>query len=193
MSRWVSLNHARANASANSSGFSWKRREIFSYSGSKRSARSVVSMVGRRSSEPSSGPGTVTLLVPPLGCHWFAPAGLLVSSHSWPNRLSKKPFDHWVGVAVQVTSMPLVMASAPLPVPYELFQPSPCSSSGAASGSWLMYCSGSAAPWVLPNVWPPAISATVSSSFMAMRPNVSRMSRAEASGSGSPLGPSGFT
>ena len=28
MSRWVSLNHARAKASANSSGFSWKRREI---------------------------------------------------------------------------------------------------------------------------------------------------------------------
>ena len=32
------------------------------------------------------------------------------------------------------------------------------------------------APWVLPKVWPPAISATVSSSFMAMRPKVSRMS-----------------
>jgi hypothetical protein len=30
MSRWVSLNQARAKASANSSGFSWKRREIFS-------------------------------------------------------------------------------------------------------------------------------------------------------------------
>ena len=28
MSRCVSLNQARANASANSSGFSWKRREI---------------------------------------------------------------------------------------------------------------------------------------------------------------------
>ena len=28
MSRWVSLNQARANASANSSGFSRKRREI---------------------------------------------------------------------------------------------------------------------------------------------------------------------
>jgi hypothetical protein len=28
MSRWVSLNHARANASANSAGFWWKRREI---------------------------------------------------------------------------------------------------------------------------------------------------------------------
>ena len=30
MSRWVSLNHALAKASANSFGFLWKRREIFS-------------------------------------------------------------------------------------------------------------------------------------------------------------------
>src|SRR5215475_7225783 len=43
---------------------------------------------------------------------------------------------------------------------------------------------GSPAPWVLPNVWPPAISATVSSSFIAMRKNVSRMSLAAATGSG---------
>ena len=40
---------------------------------------------------------------------------------------------------------------------------------------------------------PPAMSATVSSSFIAMRPNVSRMSSAAAIGSGLPLGPSGFT
>jgi hypothetical protein len=43
------------------------------------------------------------------------------------------------------------------------------------------------------DVVPPAISATVSSSFMAMRLNVSRMSLAAATGSGFPLGPSGFT
>ena len=46
---------------------------------------------------------------------------------------------------------------------------------------------------VLPNVWPPTMSATVSSSFIAIRPKVSRMSRADASGSGLPFGPSGFT
>ena len=46
MSRCVSLNHAFANASANSCGFLWKRREIFSYAGSNRSARSVVSIDG---------------------------------------------------------------------------------------------------------------------------------------------------
>ena len=55
------------------------------------------------------------------------------------------------------------------------------------------YCAGLAAPCVLPNVCPPAISATVSSSFIAMRAKVSRMSRAAAIGSGLPFGPSGLT
>ena len=49
------------------------------------------------------------------------------------------------------------------------------------------------APCVLPKVWPPAISATVSSSFIAMRAKVSRMSLAAATGSGLPFGPSGLT
>lgn len=52
---------------------------------------------------------------------------------------------------------------------------------------------GIPAPWVFPNVCPPAMSATVSSSFIAMRAKVSRMSRAEATGSGLPPGPSGLT
>src|SRR3954451_15488073 len=51
---------------------------------------------------------------------------------------------------------------------------------------------GSPAPWVLPKEWPPAISATVSSSFIAIRKNVSRMSLAAAIGSGLPFGPSGM-
>ena len=124
MSRCVSLNQARANASASSSGFSRKRREIFSYIGSKRSERSVVSIVGGRRSESSAGPGTVPAPTPPFGCHWCAPAGLLVSSHSWPNRFSKKPLPHWVGVAVQVTSRPdgdrvLALAGAERVLPAE--------------------------------------------------------------------------
>ena len=86
-----------------------------------------------------------------------------------------------------------MIASRPLPLPKLFFQPRPCSSIAAPSGSGPTYSSGSAAPWVLPNVWPPAISATVSSSFIAIRPNVSRMSRAAAIGSGLPFGPSGFT
>ena len=52
---------------------------------------------------------------------------------------------------------------------------------------------GSPAPWALPKVCPPATRATVSSSFMAMRAKVSRMSRPEATGSGLPFGPSGLT
>ena len=49
------------------------------------------------------------------------------------------------------------------------------------------------APCILPKACPPTTSATVSSSFMAMRPNVSRMSRPEPMGSGLAFGPSGLT
>ena len=84
------------------------------------------------------------------------------------------------------------MASRPLPEPYWLFQPRPWCSTGQPSGSGPTR-SGSPAPWVLPNECPPAMSATVSSSFIAIRAKVSRMSRADFSGSGSPLGPSGLT
>ena len=61
----------------------------------------------------------------PFAFHWLAPAGLFVSSHSYPNRFSKKWLLHFVGVCVQVTSGPPVMASAPKPVPCLLFQPRP--------------------------------------------------------------------
>ena len=76
-----------------------------------------MSIVGVRRSDPSIGPGTAPAPAPSFGCHWLAPAGLLVSSHSKPNRFSKKLLLQRVGVAVQVTSIPLVIASAPLPVP----------------------------------------------------------------------------
>ena len=85
------------------------------------------------------------------------------------------------------------MVCSPWPVPREFFQPSPIWWMGAPSGSRPTYSPGSAAPWVLPKVWPPAVRATVSSSFIAICPNVSRMWRAEARGSGLPLGPSGLT
>jgi hypothetical protein len=117
MSRCVSLNQARAKASANCSGCSRKRREIFSYAGSKRSERSVVSIVGAWRFDLSCASGIAPAPAPFLGCHWCAPAGLLVSSHSKPNRFSKKLLLHFVGVVVQVTSRPLVMASRPLPLP----------------------------------------------------------------------------
>ena len=100
--------------------------------------------------------------------------------------------SHLVGFGFQAPSMPLVIASLPLPLPKLLFQPSPCSSIGAASGSGPT-SAASPAPWHLPKVCPPATSATVSSSFIAMRAKVSRTSRPDATGSGLPFGPCGFT
>src|SRR6476620_6950592 len=109
MSRWSSLYQALAKAWANSSGFSRKRREIFSYAGSKRSERSVVSMVGLCFFEGSYASGIVASA--PLATHWCAPAGLLLGSHSYLKRFSKKLLLHLVGVWLQVTSRPLVIAS----------------------------------------------------------------------------------
>jgi hypothetical protein len=127
-----------------------------------------------------------------LGDPLLRAGGLFVSSHSKPNRFSRKLLLHFVGVVVQVTSRPLVIVSAPLPVPWLLCQPKPCASSSLASGSLATF-SADAAPCVLPKLWPPAISATVSSSSIAIRPKVSRMSFAAAIGSGLPSGPSGLT
>jgi hypothetical protein len=75
---------------------------------------------------------------------------------------------HFVGVVVQVTSRPLVIVSLPLPVPKLLFQPRPCSSMGPLRAQDPR-ATHQPAPWVLPKVWPPAMRATVSSSFIAMR------------------------
>src|SRR6516165_413002 len=106
-------------------------------------------MVGTCFFDLSWASGTVAAA--PLAFHWYAPAGLLVSSHSLLNRLSKKWLLHLVGVWVQVTSGPPVIASFPLPAPNLLFQPRPCSSMLAASGS-APTSDASPAPWVLPKV-----------------------------------------
>ena len=137
--------------------------------------------------------GTVPAPAPFFGCHCCAPAGLFVSSHSKPNRFSRKLLLHFVGVVVQVTSRPLVIVSAPLPVPKLFFQPKPCSSRPAASGSGRHIATQGQRRGSCRSEWPPTISATVSSSFIAMRPKVSRMSFAAAIGSGLPSGPSGLT
>src|SRR6266567_110503 len=110
---------------------------------------SVVSMVGKRFLEGSCASGIVAFA--PFATHWWAPAGLFVSSHSYLKRFSKKLLLHFVGVVVHVTSRPLVIVSPPLPVPNVLRQPKPCSSMPAASGSGPTWDSGPA-PWVLPNV-----------------------------------------
>src|SRR5438094_498754 len=70
-----------------------------------------------------------------FGVHWFAPAGLLVRSYSYPCRFSRKLLSHFVGWVVHGPSRPLVMVSAPLPVPWLFFQPSCWSSIRAPSGS----------------------------------------------------------
>src|SRR6478672_12037912 len=90
-------------------------------------------MVGTCFFELSKASGIVA--APFLAFHCCAPAGLLVSSHSLLNRLSKKWLLHFVGVCDQVTSGPPVIVSAPKPLPCLLFQPSPCSSMAPPSGS----------------------------------------------------------
>src|SRR5580704_10040910 len=106
-------------------------------------------MVGTCFLDLSKGSGIVAAAL--FAFHCCAPAGLLVSSHSLLNRLSKKWLLHFVGVCDQVTSGPPVMASAPMPEPCLLFQPSPWSSMTAPSGSGPT-SDGSPAPWVLPKV-----------------------------------------
>ena len=152
----------------------------------------VVAIIGACRTDGSCASGTASEPAPSFGFHCLAPAGLSANSHSYPKSVSKKLLSQVIGVGVQAPSSPLVIVSLPLPLPKVFFQPSPWLSRSAPSGSGPTYAAA-AAPWVLPNVWPPAMSATVSSSFMAIRPNVSRMSRAAASGSGRPFGPSGLT
>src|SRR4051812_33713669 len=106
-------------------------------------------MIGACRFDGSCASGTVSCAEGSRGVHCFAPAGLVVSSHSYEKRLSRKPLSHFVGSFVQAPSSPLVSVSAPLPLPKLFFQPRPCCSRGAASGSGPRYC-GLTAPWVLP-------------------------------------------
>src|SRR5258707_766260 len=115
MSRCVSLYHARAKASAKAWGFSTNRLEIFSNAGSKRSVRSVVSMVGLCFLPGMCASGMISGAF--LATHCLAPAGDLVSCHSYLNRVSKKLLLHSAGGLVQVTSRPLDMVSLPCPGP----------------------------------------------------------------------------
>src|SRR5258705_13835875 len=99
-------------------------------------------MVGTRLTFGSNASGIVASA--PFATHWCAPAGLFVSSHSKPNRFSKKLLLHLVGVVVQVTSRPLVIVSAPLPVPKLFLHPRPCASSPVPSGSGPTWAAGPA-------------------------------------------------
>src|SRR3954453_11669681 len=114
---------------------------------------SVVSIIGAWRFDGSWASGTVPWAEGSLGVHCFAPAGLVVSSQSYLNKLSRYPLSHFVGSLVHAPSSPLGRVSAPLPLPKVFFQPRPCCSTGQASGSGPRYC-GSTAPWHLPTVWP---------------------------------------
>src|SRR6266511_398798 len=113
----------------------------------------------------SCASGTVPLASGFFGVHCFAPAGLVVSSHSYLNRFSRNPLSHLFGSLVHAPSRPLVIVWARLPLPYLFFQPTSCSSRGAASGSGPTFSVAWAAPWVLTNESPPTMRATVSSPF----------------------------
>src|SRR4029079_13308317 len=128
--------------------------------GSTFSERSVVSIIGACRFDLSCASGTVPWASGFFGFHCLAPAGLVVSSHSYRNRFSRKPLSHFVGLLVQAPSRPLVIVWPPLPVPCAFFQPRPCASRGLASGSGPTW-EPAAAPCALPNEWPPTISATV--------------------------------
>src|SRR5882672_6342594 len=149
MSRCVSLYQARAKASAKACGLSRNLREILPNSGSKRSVRSVVSIVGLCFLPGMCASGMISGAF--LATHCLAPAGDLVGSHSYLNRCSKKLLLQRAGVVVQVTSKPLETVSLPCPLPKLLTQPRPCTSIGALSGSGPL-CDSGAAPWVLPKL-----------------------------------------
>src|SRR6185369_8790138 len=111
---------------------------------------SVVSIIGACRFDASCASGTVPWASGFLGVHWFAPAGLFVSSHSYWNRFSRNPLSHLVGLFVHAPSRPLVIVWAPLPLPNLFVQPRPCASMAAASGSGPTLSPAGAAPWVLP-------------------------------------------
>src|SRR5947209_16614412 len=127
MSRCNSLYQALPNASASWSGCSWKRLTISAYFGSASIAMSDVSIIGACRFDGSCASGTVPLASGFLGFHCFAPAGLVVSSHSYLVRFSRYPLSHFVGLLVHAPSRPLVIVCAPLPFPCLFFHPRPCS------------------------------------------------------------------
>src|SRR5262249_37423288 len=100
-----------------------------------RSDRSVVSIIGATFFAGSNASGTVAALAAFLGVYWDLPAGLFVSSHSWPYRFSQKPWSHFTGLLVHAPSRPLVFESPGFPLPKLFRQPRPCSSRLAPSGS----------------------------------------------------------
>src|SRR5260370_9120019 len=85
--------------------------------------------------EGSCASGTVPLASGFFGVHCFAPAGLVVTSHSYLYRFSRNPLSHFVGLLVPAPPRPLLIPCVPLPLPSFLLQPMPSSSTRPALGS----------------------------------------------------------
>src|SRR6059058_5847384 len=70
-------------------------------------------MVGACRLDGSCASGTVSFASGFFGVHCFAPAGLVVSCHSYLNRFSRNPLSHLIGLLVHAPSRPLVIAWGP--------------------------------------------------------------------------------
>ena len=176
ISRWVSLNQARAKVSSNAAG-SWRNfSEIFLYSGSIFIAISASVMMGLRRT-----PGI-------CASKGFSSSGILTGSH-WIGTCRALPhFPIIIEQQVEIGMVPFVGSTGP-----RTFQ--------SAGHRVLLHCrflsilpsetlvlyfwrpqgigpraDASPLPCALPTVCPPAVSATVSSSFIPMRLKVVRTS-----------------
>ena len=129
--------------------------------GSIRSAMSAVVIMSGRRCDASCAAGALRATEAAVGVHCCAPDGLLTSSHSYSKRFFRYSWSQRAGSLVHEPSRPLPVVSSPLPLPWRLCQPRPICWIGAASGSGPTRAT-SPAPWLLPKVWPPAVSATVS-------------------------------
>mmetsp|Transcript_97870 Transcript_97870/g.310408 ORF Transcript_97870/g.310408 Transcript_97870/m.310408 type:complete len:236 (+) Transcript_97870:165-872(+) len=173
----VSLNHAAEKASSKAWGFLAYSSTMAAYFSSCRRATSLVSRM-----MPASSP----LAPATLHCQW--PPGPRCFSQVLLRRNLKNSLSQLVGLVDHGPSKPLVKVSLPLPLPHMPGQGFVGSSSGGGPAP------RGHAPCVLPKAWPPPMSATVSESFMPMRPKASRMSPALPAGLGSGAQlPSGFS
>ena len=192
MSRWVSLNHARAKASANSSGFCRvaprdrlvdrveAQREVRRGHHRPVLLRRVVRvdhhvLFGHVLGQPLMRAGRALDQLPLVLEQHLQIAHVPLGRVRLPGALD--------AAADRVAA--LAAAEAALPAEALLLD-----GGGLGLRTDMRRIAGAVA---LPKVCPPATRATVSSSFMAMRAKVSRTSRPEATGSGLPFGPSGFT
>ena len=111
----------------------------------------AVALVFNDYNNRSAGGPAVTSAVNAAQANGIANGQTVVPAQNVTFPLGPTGLNNRVGVLVQVTSSPLVIASRPLPVPKLLVQPKPCCSMPAPSGSGPT-CVAAPAPCVLPKV-----------------------------------------